>query len=384
VILLIFLILVINSVNAVTVKEVFEINQKDGVVPATQVSRETSYFYAGSKLIASKDSDGLEYKYQDRLGSDIESRQLPFGQELVNSGNRFEFTGKELDNSNLYYFGARYYDSNLGRFTIVDSNEKEPAYQYVRNNPMNLVDPDGNDPIPLVALRNVIEFSNNLIQSPYRFTDMDLPKVYQYDYSRREYRDSICSLASSYAALDSLSDYDGEFDDFVSSGIKRGVVGRQQGLLSMERLFSHIEKNFPDVNAEYFEMSREDIRNGNYFWQLESMLMEGKGIVINVANLDFREIDSYRTRRGLHYLNGHYMNLIGTYIFGDNQRTFKIMDPATQESYFLDEDVLLGSWAQKGYRGFTISNLNPDVSQGRVTQTQDEGHFFDNIFNFMF
>jgi len=147
VLVLLFLVLSLPLASAVDIKEVFTI-QKDSVQENNALTSnlgKTSYFYAGSKLIASKDSDNnIEYHHQDRLGSDINSRQLPFGQELVDSGNRFEFTGKELDDkSGLNYFGARYYDSNLGRFSGVDPVSGQPPYQYVANNPMNYIDPDG-------------------------------------------------------------------------------------------------------------------------------------------------------------------------------------------------------------------------------------------------
>ncbi|MEW6621269.1 MAG: RHS repeat-associated core domain-containing protein, partial [bacterium] len=55
------------------------------------------------------------------------------------------FTGKELDDSGLFYFGARYYDPALGRFIspdpvdIVGSN----PYVYCYNNPLVYVDPNG-------------------------------------------------------------------------------------------------------------------------------------------------------------------------------------------------------------------------------------------------
>ena len=136
--LVIFVILlVIPLVNSkdISIPEVFE--TKDKVIPGG----ETTYFYAGSKLVASKNDDTITYHYQDRLGSDVESKSLPFGQSLK-IGKRFSFTGKELD-SDLYYFNARYYDSNLGRFTSVDPVPSEPAYQYVGNNPVNMVDPSG-------------------------------------------------------------------------------------------------------------------------------------------------------------------------------------------------------------------------------------------------
>ncbi len=63
------------------------------------------------------------------------------------------FTGKELDEeTDLYYYDARYYDQNLGRFESPDSvvpNATDPQalnrYSYVRNNPVALIDPSGHE-----------------------------------------------------------------------------------------------------------------------------------------------------------------------------------------------------------------------------------------------
>ncbi|MBQ0043484.1 MAG: RHS repeat-associated core domain-containing protein, partial [Bacteroidales bacterium] len=67
----------------------------------------------------------------------------------VNS-NRWRFAGKEiqpLGNTGWLDFGARQYDSFLGRWTTVDPlAEKYPGispYSYCAGNPINFVDPDG-------------------------------------------------------------------------------------------------------------------------------------------------------------------------------------------------------------------------------------------------
>jgi RHS repeat-associated protein len=69
----------------------------------------------------------------------------------------FNITGKERDSeSGLDNFIARYNSSSLGRFMSPDpgndsgfENQDDPqswnAYSYVRNNPLNLTDPDGRD-----------------------------------------------------------------------------------------------------------------------------------------------------------------------------------------------------------------------------------------------
>jgi RHS repeat-associated protein len=138
--LVIFVILLIISMpisfaKEVDIPELFEVEKQ---VVSETVGKDV-YFYAGSILIAVDD----EYKYQDRLGSDSNSKSLPFGQPL-NIDERLSFTGKEFD-EDLYYFNARYYDSDLGKFTSVDLVKVNHAYSYVANNPMNNVDPSGMD-----------------------------------------------------------------------------------------------------------------------------------------------------------------------------------------------------------------------------------------------
>jgi len=88
---------------------------------------------------------------------------LPFGEEIVNarpgslySGTddpRQKFTGKERDSeTGLDFFGARYLSGAQGRFSSADApfNDQDPSdpqswnlYSYVRNNPLNSVDPTG-------------------------------------------------------------------------------------------------------------------------------------------------------------------------------------------------------------------------------------------------
>lgn len=64
---------------------------------------------------------------------------------------KYDFTGKERDNETSYdYFGARYYDSRLGRWGQVEPLYDEyiqiTPYNYSLNNPVNLIDEDGNGP----------------------------------------------------------------------------------------------------------------------------------------------------------------------------------------------------------------------------------------------
>ena len=59
-------------------------------------------------------------------------------------GTRYGFTGQEQDASGLYYYGARYYDPELGRFTQPDTIlDGLNRYAYCRNNPVKYIDPTG-------------------------------------------------------------------------------------------------------------------------------------------------------------------------------------------------------------------------------------------------
>jgi RHS repeat-associated protein len=60
------------------------------------------------------------------------------------------FTGQRLDDTGLYYYGARYYDPTIGRFISPDSIVPNPAnpqcfnrYSYCLNNPLVYTDPSG-------------------------------------------------------------------------------------------------------------------------------------------------------------------------------------------------------------------------------------------------
>mgnify|MGYP001051717102 CR=1 FL=1 len=78
--------------------------------------------------------------------------------------NTHRFTGKEYENSGIYYFGARYYDPWLGRFLTPDPlgkfEPKDPKtinpYIYCSNNPLRYVDPDGRQALDVIDIVNVM------------------------------------------------------------------------------------------------------------------------------------------------------------------------------------------------------------------------------------
>jgi len=142
--------------------------------------------YAGSAHLATIKTDNeteqISYIHPDHLnGASVitdESgnmrqriRYYPFGETLSQEGEATEdklFTGHKRDDTGLYYANARYLNPVTGQFTSIDPASRanpeqflyDPqqlnGYSYVRNNPVVLVDPDGETAV-LAAVWGVIE-----------------------------------------------------------------------------------------------------------------------------------------------------------------------------------------------------------------------------------
>jgi len=117
-------------------------------------AKSTSYIYGNGQRLAKVNDTGVYYYHSDHLGSTSavtdsdgevveEQKILPFG-EVLDGNEKYGFTGKEHDETNLQYFGARYYDSNSGRFMNSDpAKDGVNWYLYAANNPLRFIDPDG-------------------------------------------------------------------------------------------------------------------------------------------------------------------------------------------------------------------------------------------------
>ena len=124
------------------------------------------HVYAGSMQVASSDAGVVEYYHVDHLGSTrlktnssggvvYVSGYEPFGPGYGEDGvEDYRYTGKREDPTGLYYYGARYYNPVIGRFTTKDiapSDLKLPQslnrYVYCRNNPQKYLDFNGKNPL---------------------------------------------------------------------------------------------------------------------------------------------------------------------------------------------------------------------------------------------
>jgi RHS repeat-associated protein len=79
-----------------------------------------------------------------------------FGKLTASTGslvNPYQYTARESDSeTDLYYYRARYYDTSTGRFLSEDPIGFESGnnfYAYVRNEPLGLIDPSGEDSVTI-------------------------------------------------------------------------------------------------------------------------------------------------------------------------------------------------------------------------------------------
>jgi RHS repeat-associated protein len=144
------------------------------------------YIYRDGQLLAAEvaSRERTLHFHPDHLGTPrlitgnggalVSTRELhPFGEEItVPDNERMKFTGHERDSDSLDYMHARYYGVRWGRFLAVDPGKDwDPTqaqswnmYAYVRNDPMNATDPDGQKAI---VRRDGSKIS---IEIPVRFT----------------------------------------------------------------------------------------------------------------------------------------------------------------------------------------------------------------------
>lgn len=116
----------------------------------------------------------VTYYHNDALGSPVAATDAsgavvwreaykPFGSRIkreATDGNTLWYTGQEEDpDIGLMYYGARWYDPEIGRFMAVDPVGFDPQnvqsfnrYAYANNNPYRYVDPDGRSPFAVPVI----------------------------------------------------------------------------------------------------------------------------------------------------------------------------------------------------------------------------------------
>jgi RHS repeat-associated protein len=258
----------------------------------------------------------------DDQGNVVERRDFhPYGQErLIDTQpdatkTDHKFTGKELDDeTNLYYYGARYYDPLTNRFLTLDpwagelSNPQSlNKYAYVLNNPLKFIDPTGmyNMPTGEVeegdTLGSITGELNNYFGT--RLSYQDLAKINSISDPNRIEIGQIVKMGTINA---DGSTWQRSYNaDEVTIGYWNGLTQSQQKITHYGR--NLFQDNLPATGSEL------------KFWQWNNM---GESIAHNLdgasGNIDYRGKGLNIGQQAIYDQNGYLVETpenMGTYDF---------------------------------------------------------------------
>ncbi|WP_164675231.1 RHS repeat-associated core domain-containing protein [Anditalea andensis] len=136
--------------NAANQHEVLEENlyiSEDGYLETFVVNETPEDVWFDDFMVMSTTSPIMQETHYDPWGLVLEGIGFQYGGIKA---NKYLYNGKELlDHLNLglYDYGARFYDPAIGRWSIPDPmshlREWVSPYNFVQNNPLNRIDPDG-------------------------------------------------------------------------------------------------------------------------------------------------------------------------------------------------------------------------------------------------
>jgi RHS repeat-associated protein len=139
-----------------------------GPIPAR---RWTYHDHLGNRVLYLNDTPELIYRRVFEPFGGVAAESLGTAQhERIFTGKREDVDTRVGSESGLIHFGARWYDAEIGRFLSIDpivqdvgDPQTHNPYGYVRNNPINAVDPDGREWFHLVQALGIMIMAHGVI-----------------------------------------------------------------------------------------------------------------------------------------------------------------------------------------------------------------------------
>jgi RHS repeat-associated protein len=307
----------------------------------------------------------------------------PFGMKIsARSGSedyRYGFNGMEKDEEfngtpNTYDFGARIYDSRIGRWLAIDINNYQypwsSPYTGLSNNPILFIDPDGKAVIiksngknegpkkvkfntleDLLAYSGPNEYIQSVVESFYYFIDNDATGVLRSELSKfvayetstvQQIKDGAQArsgsghirwdntFGASYRVFVGDCNNDGEWDKSASSPETK-IIYESSSMLLMNEIIHAIHYHEDALGQAQrrwtdYEASRYKTVGGKY------LKVNGKKVVEYKYPLSKRVLDNAEEEAQTNRLNywkrliGHPESQVNTHWAGDD--TFMMTNPA--------------------------------------------------------
>ena len=225
----------------------------------------TDYIYKSNTVFAEIRTEGAAsntyYHHTDHLGTTRavsdengavvwEAETEAFGSVLSENGTKVftaSFTGKLYDeDAGMYYFNARWYDSELGRFVTQDpARDGVNWYAYCNGNPVKFIDPTG------------------LYDEESGYTEQEIK-----DFKKRNVQGQLVFLKTEVHSVDSGTN---------SAGIKADFMRKQlKPLMKLDGLFYSYSGDETFMNEELREFLNLNLEGENNY-SLTDVKQSGSG-----------------------------------------------------------------------------------------------------------